>query len=590
MRTYRLLLDSHGSTIPIILKGTEWTLGRDSSNDILVNDPQVSRRHAVLYLHEDRLWVRDIAARNPTLVEGATIHAETELEPGTRLQFGDTPATIEAVAELRAHIVHGTEVIDQTDSVAPSPTQAETWTDVALLHKLADSLAPVTNPEDAARLTIELLMKEVPSRRGLVARIGVNESLRVLASLDKCDDRSAVRVSRTLVTLLRHNKGPACLRTVGTGNRSWLQLAAPLVVHGVLMGLVYLERLDSEEFESKEFELIGALARVLSSRLELLNQLVEVREKLTSLQTQRPETPAFLGVSGVIEDLRHRAQTIASRRRPILILGESGSGKETLARHIHEYAAKGLGPHAPPFVVVSAKAIGERSADDLSVLEAELFEAPDNRIEASRGGTLCIRDIEGLGEALQERLAQTLMPGADQPGASVRLIATSTLSWDELLAPTSSRGLSPELAKLFSTTLEVPPLRVRPEDLPVLTSHFLEALARQTSSRAVSVSPRAMDRLRAHPWPNNVAELQQVITTAGILAHGKPIYPRQLPKQFGREGGMPGRPTELPSLSEIEEQHIRRVLEAVGGNKVMAARVLGIANSTLYEKMKRYEI
>jgi two-component system response regulator HydG len=153
-------------------------------------------------------------------------------------------------------------------------------------------------------------------------------------------------------------------------------------------------------------------------------------------------------------------------------------------------------------------------------------------------------------------------------------------------------ALEQPLARALSpAVLQIPPLRERIGDIELLANHFLRECAASVHGPALQLSPRAMDRLRSWSWPGNAAELRQVLQMAVTLAQGALIRPKHLPVAIAeREQETAAQPIALASLAEVEKAHIAVVLRSVGGNKVMAARVLGIASSTLYEKIKRYGI
>lgn len=340
-------------------------------------------------------------------------------------------------------------------------------------------------------------------------------------------------------------------------------------------GAVTAVKLGAEEYLAKPFtreELLAAVDRVLQT----------LRLRRTATPGQEPAS--VLGLVGESEAMR-RVQALLLREAggddPVLLVGDSGAGKETAARAIH-YG----GPRAGElFFLVNCAGI---PADRI---EREIFgprsgrdgAARDGFHDLARGSTLYLAAVEAMPGAAQERL---LAPLADGAGAAreqrVRLIAGSTLDADAL----ERRGvLHPELRRvLLSTVVQLPPLRERGDDVLLLARHFVARVARETGGPAPRFSDRALAVLREYQWPGNVGELQHVITSLVASTESGLIDVPDLPSlmRFSalRGGGM------HRSLAEVEFHHIQIVLSGVGGNKTKAAEILGIDRKTLREKLK----
>jgi len=280
----------------------------------------------------------------------------------------------------------------------------------------------------------------------------------------------------------------------------------------------------------------------------------------------------ILGPSKEMMELRSLAARLAASRVPILIRGEAGTGRELFARAIHAASPRAAGP----FVVIDCATLPAR------VLETELFggaptaaSAPAALLRQAEGGTLYLHEVTGASPGLSARLLHVLAAGAaraeGQP-IDVRLIGSTR-------EEPRAGGRSDVAARLDVTTLRLPPLRERPEDVPVLADHFANRHGRQAS-----LSAEVLEVLRAYPWPGNVRELEQAVAHALALSSGGAVLAENLPPNVRGEGRAPvaGRPGQRPTLQELERRYAMEVLRETGGNKSRTAEVLGIDRKTLY--------
>ena len=308
--------------------------------------------------------------------------------------------------------------------------------------------------------------------------------------------------------------------------------------------------------------------------------------------------------SATMRDILRRAVPIASSNAPVVILGETGTGKEVLARNLHASSPRAAGP----FVAVNCGAI------PAELIESELFghargafsgAVADRRglFEEADGGTLLLDEIAEIPLSLQCKLLRVLQEGeVRRVGANhairidVRVLAATHRDVALLVR---SGGFREDLyyrLKVFS--LRVPPLRDRVEDILPLALEILVHLP----SRALGFSPAARDALLAHRWPGNVRELVNAMRHAAALARGELVEVEDLPEEIVmaalpppapvRSGGGPApapRPCSvLEPLASVERRHILAVLEACEGNQAQAARILGIARNTLWRKLEAY--
>ncbi len=302
--------------------------------------------------------------------------------------------------------------------------------------------------------------------------------------------------------------------------------------------------------------------------------------------------PAELGIVGKSAPavrLRDAARSVAATQVSVLIAGERGTGREQIARTIHEQGSRRGGP----FVVVRC------AAAPSAVLASELFghargaylDAPASRagaIERARGGTLYLDDVDELSLDLQGLLVRALserrvrpIGGSEDVPIDARIVAATTR---DLATETRERRLREDLSyRLAACTIEVSPLRARKDDLPALVGHVLATLG----AGARTIAPDAMRALVEHPWPGNDRELCAVLEHALAVAPRAEIQRDDLPATLRSPSRVDELGDALITLDELERRYVSHVLTAVRGNKSRAARILGLDRRTLHRKLER---
>jgi DNA-binding NtrC family response regulator len=322
------------------------------------------------------------------------------------------------------------------------------------------------------------------------------------------------------------------------------------------------------------------------------------RRRLRQLERERQgrePVADFLGTSPAIEQVRGAIQRVAPLDTPVLVLGETGTGKELVADSLHRLSPRAKGP----FIKTNFSALSEQ------LVESELFghekgsftDAKDARpglIEMAAGGTLLLDEIAETKLSLQSTLLRVLdgqpfrrVGGQREIRPDVRLVAATNR---DLAARIRTGEFREDLYfRLNVFRIEVPPLRARGADVLLLARHFLKEAARTLRTRARRVSPAAEALLRAYPWPGNVRELRNIMERAAIVCDGDEIDVGHIPKDLRTEGffhGIAKGTADLDTLAEMERRYVVHVVESSGGNLTEAARILGIARNTLKSKLR----
>jgi len=312
--------------------------------------------------------------------------------------------------------------------------------------------------------------------------------------------------------------------------------------------------------------------------------------------------PALLGESPLMVALRRDLARVAtSEASTVLVLGETGTGKELVARALHAESARASGP----FVVVNCSALPP------TLLEEEFFgyepgtftdarRRKPGLLEVADGGTLFLDEIGELDPALQAKFLRFLedgrfrrLGGTDDLHVDVRFVAATNVDLADLV---QRGGFRKDLFyRLQVITLVVPALREHREDVPLLARHFLEHFAARFHKRPTGFSPGALDELVDYAWPGNVRELRNVVERAVLLGDGTLVSPASLlidprPSSTAEVGPRPPAPEDDLDLDRIDLRALVRALERVDGNLSRAARLLGISRDTVRYRMRKHGV
>lgn len=349
-----------------------------------------------------------------------------------------------------------------------------------------------------------------------------------------------------------------------------------LTAFGTIENAVEAMRLGARDYLLKPFsshQLLGAVERY-------------VRKPAESAPT---DLMVYSGSS--MRELMEKAMQVAQSEVTVLIQAESGTGKELLARSIHENSKRRKGP----FVALNCAAMPE------NLLESELFghekgsfsgavATKPGKFELASGGTMLLDEISEMLPILQAKLLRVLQERVvDRVGAikpipiDVRVIATTNRRLTEMVASGSFR--SDLFYRLNVVPLTIPPLRERKDEIPLLVEHFCR---RYAWDKPVSFAPETIQLLQRYDWPGNVRELENIVQRALVLCPREEVYPEDLfleQPNSSQNGGH-----EARTLSEMEKKMILMTLEETGGNRTRAAEILGISVRTLRNKLKEYAI
>jgi two-component system response regulator HydG len=354
-------------------------------------------------------------------------------------------------------------------------------------------------------------------------------------------------------------------------------------------------RAGADDFVTKPIDLSHLLHRIQKA-LHRAELEVEVRR----LQRVLHDAPAsgIIGESLAITRVLDMINRVAESDVPVLVTGESGVGKELVARELHRQGTTSDGP----FVAINCAAV------PATLLESELFghvrgaftdakRAREGLFVRSSGGTLFLDEIGELPLEMQPKLLRALQEHEVRPVGSDRPV-----SFDARIVTATNRDLESAIEdgtfredlfyRINVVNIHLPPLRTRGTDILLLAQHFLTVISERTKRDRKQIGTRTAETMMAYDWPGNVRELENCMERAVALAQLDEITPADLPNKITRyERGEMVIASEnledMPTLDALEDRYIRRVLEAVKGNKTQAAKILGLARRTLYRRLER---
>lgn len=583
-----------------------FTIGQDEKNHLAVADYSVSHDHCVILRQGDGFLVRDLGSGtlvNDVPVEEQLLTHRDYLTIGrTVLQFliredvvfADAPAS--ATVSLAADQNH----VLATRRGAAGDLQTLLWVS-AMLHSFHAMYKG--RGSSVQRLfeqhLLSLILDMIPANRGAIMLY--EDSLEEPSSVAVKDHEGRLPRPTTINrNLVRRVLTDACGLLVedasqdGEDTAGWPQslLLVPLTIRRHACGLIYLE---GAGFREEHLELLVALAQIASIAMENAFQLEWLEAENERLEGELYPDHHMIGDSEPLLELQRSIVRTAQTASTVLILGETGTGKELVARAIHH-----SGPRArKPFVAVNCAALSE------TLLESELFGhekgaftgafcQKKGRLEVAEGGTVFLDEVGEMPLQLQVKLLRVLQErqmervGGTQPiKLDIRLIAATNRNLEDEVR--SGRFRQDLYYRLNVVALRTPALRRRPGDIFPLAMHFATKVGQQCGRRITGITPEAQAYLSHYEWPGNIRELENAIERAVVLGAGDMIQLEDLPESIREIARPQGVSPSIPlqdAIDDAKRKTITRAFEQARGDHTMAARALGVHPNYLYRLMR----
>ncbi len=380
---------------------------------------------------------------------------------------------------------------------------------------------------------------------------------------------------------------------------AWAPPVILITGHGDVSMAVRCLKAGAYDFVEKPFEddvLLASVARAVE-KTTLRRESADLRKRLAAASTDEDGRYGLIGRSRAMQDVYDQVDVVARSAAPVLVWGETGTGKELVARAIHAQSPRAKGP----FVALNAAALPE------TMLESELFghargaftgadSARDGKMVAASGGTLLLDEVESIPVKAQLQLLRVLEDGLVYPlgrdaprQVDIRLVATTKVDLGEQVR----KGMMREdfYHRILVLQVHLPALRERSEDVPLLVGHFLKLAATRNGVPVPQIPDESLAAMMRHPWPGNVRELKHAVERMVITARDGRSGPFAGEEEFGASRLLslpPGAGRLRDELEATEQRVIREALDRAVGEVTTAALNLGISRRALYERMKKY--
>ncbi len=624
--------DGFGDVYPLH-QGVRYTLGRAPTNKIPLKDDLCSREHAEVFPDVNGWFIRDLGSLNGTQVNGEAVRGERGLRPlddlrlgRTRIVFVDELAQLPGLPKVPGkpgERPDGLEIrkrLGQTRYLPPTLAENDdsTYTElrvppqqaVSVLYRLALDMAGAAAPTELCELVADAIFRATPAEVAAVLALKEGRELTPVVhrtrgvgprTYHKVSNFVSHEVLSTKQAVLAENVA-ADRHLMSRDSITELKVAslicAPVLFEDQVLGLLHLYRTTTQSpLNADDLEFTLAVARQLGAVWHRLRRQASLSAENRSLKDQLRIETELVGESQGLNTIVAQVGRVGETKATVLIRGESGVGKELVARAIHSNSPRRDGP----FVCLNCAALTE------TLLESELFghekgaftgatERMIGKFEAADQGTIFLDEIGEMALSTQAKFLRVLeghpferVGGNTAIKADVRVVAaTNRPLEDAVRSGTFRRDL---FFRLQVVQLDVPPLRDRTPDIPILAEYFLRRFVRETGRKIRDFAPEAMEKLSVYRWPGNVRELRNVIERAVALGSGPLIEASDIwlsELGVGTQSGGGSGVYRPESLDEVEKRHILETLKHTDWNKSQAAAILGIERSTLDRKIKAY--
>ena len=593
----------------------EVSIGRDLSNQLSIMDNSLSRRHCLIRSEQGQFTILDHSSRNGTFVNEIPVQ-EQPLAHGDCVQIGNSfffflldedeqPAPQHAVRFSNDTLATSSTV------VRPEDVLYSVAHDLDALMKVSQAIRSLRSLRPLQRQLLECVFAVVPAARGAIvlADDGPEEFSSVFVLHRRPGRPPHLPVSRTVARQVLMEK-VAILSNDVTGQEALSKseslitsrvkslLCAPFVVGERAVGFIYLDTEDEAmAFTGWHLQMVTAISEFTAGALDSARYLERLEAENERLQAVIGDEHCMVGESPRMRDAYRFIAKVAPTDATVLIRGESGTGKELAARAIHRHSPRA----EKPFVAVNCAALTE------TLLESELFghekgaftgafAQKKGRLEMADGGTLFLDEVGELSPAIQAKLLRFLQErkfervGGTLPlKVDLRILAATNRDLEESI---KSGGFRQDLYyRLNVIPFVMPPLRERPEDIPLLAHYFTAKYARKCNRRVTGLSVEARRCLTEYSWPGNVRELENAIERAVVLGSTEQVLAEDLPDAVLEVASAAGRSpaSYYELLREAKKQIVLNAFAQAGGHHE-AAQLLGLHPNNLHRLIRNLNL
>ena len=595
-------------------------IGRDSGATICLLDPSVSRKHSQIERNGEEFLLTDLDSLNGTFVNDVPVKRRN-LEHGDRVRIGDSQFLfLRHEGDIN---VKSSEVQFADSRVGGSSTIQFRLhdtiylmaRDLAALMKVSTTINAIRGLRELQKKLLELVFEVVPAKRGAIlltdnSELGEEDQFSSVFALDRLKGpEETIEVSRTVVRQVlsdgtglligdRDTKTGLDQKSLA-GAQTTSVLCVPLTIPGRSLGVLYLDTNDIDvHFDSDHLQLTSAIAAISAVAIENARHIEWLESENQRLIADSGIEHSMVGESPRMRRVYEFIAKVAPTDSSVLILGESGTGKELVARAIHQNSKR----TGKPFIAVNCAALTE------TLLESELFghekgaftgamAQRKGRLEIAEGGTLFLDEIGELSASLQVKLLRVL-----QEREFERVGGTRTIKIDLRLLTATNRNLEHLISqnlfrqdlfyRLNVLRLEMPPLRERPEDIPLLARYFAVRYGEKCNRKVTGISLEAQKRLLSYDWPGNVRELENAIERAVVLGSTDSILLEDLPEAIleTETRTTPSSTKYHEAVAATKKQIILQAMDQAKGNFTDAAKLLGVHPNYLHRLIRNLNL
>jgi Nif-specific regulatory protein len=595
----------------------EFTIGRELSNHLSLDDPLLSRQHCVIRNDDGQFVIRDLGSHNRTFINDVII-TEKRLENGDYIRVGNsifrflTGETADLPASGEVVIDDGGEdwVSVSTVRLRVEDVVATMARDLSVLLRISTNINSLRGIEAIQRELLRMIFEAIPAERGAILLLSrAPDDLSSVFGLSRNSEHfQPFRVSRTVVQqVLKEGVGLVANRVSEQfaaaaeslyDLKVYALLCAPLLLHGKVQGLIYLDTQDaSVQYDEGHFTLLTAIAGIGALALDNAKHISWLESENERLRGEINVESNMIGTSQRMREVNRLIAKVAPSASTVLIRGESGTGKELAARAIHQNSPRAK----KPFIAINCATLSEQ------LLESELFghergaftgavAQKKGKLEAAAGGTVFLDEIGELAPPLQAKLLRVLQDrkvervGGLQPiPFDIRLIAATNRDLEAAIAAGTFRD--DLYYRLNVVSFEMPRLKDRREDIPLLADYFTAKHSQRCNRRVTGILTEALQCLMDYDWPGNVREIENAIERAVVLGSTDLIAPDDLPEVVLSSRQSRDDSSGLyESLRNLKKQLISRALEQADHNYVQAASALGIHPNNLHRLARSMDL
>ena len=589
--------------------GLKLNIGRDPSMDILIVDPTLSRRHAELKLENDEIILEDLGSSNGTFINEEPIKGSKELKSHDTLRLGSVNLEIKfqevdpSVNPNELIMTVNDETLDIDLSIEDYPRQSSEEQKLSILFEVESMFAGSGDEQKVLSKSLNLICGVIEAERGILV-LQDNPDREPYMRLDSGDGKGGERISKTLLKRLWKESAPLLIRSIHADpelakaksaktNLMKSAVIAPILVGNQICGAIYMDRhTQGVPFSQADLRFLSLLAKLCATAFSNSTLIEKLREE-NSLLREEYVPSGIIAKSAQMKKVLKEVDQVAPYDSTVLILGETGTGKEVVARRIHEKSNRKDGP----FIKVNCAAIPE------NLLESELYghvkgaftgasQSKAGKFQMAHKGTIFLDEIGEMPLPSQAKLLRAIQEkeidrvgGTETIHVDVRILAATN---KDLAFEVKERRFREDLYyRLNVAVIKIAPLRERIKDIAPLADYLLKRILQKVPKNIRGLTPQTIELFEHYDWPGNVREMENNLERAVLFCEaGKNIEPRH----FSGEISHLSSEKLKDFISQKESEFIQKVLLANHWRKAVAAKQLGITRQTLDRKLKEYNL